>query len=183
MQDDQGRDGSRGARDGEVGAGDAVDALVPAWRRTLPESVVTGLELGKRMSRLGQLLEQAVKAELAEIGLSYAEFDVLAALHRIGPPHRMRPSELTRSLWLTSGGTSNLLHRLEGAGYIERSINEKDARSRYVQLTEYGQRVAGQAMLASVRAHEQVFGAVPDEAMRAAADALREVLLGARRPR
>ncbi len=164
---------------------DEVDALVPGWAAELPPSLVATLELSKRISRLGGLLEQAVRAELAELGLTYAEFDVLAALRRAGEPYRLKPSELSRSLFLTSGGTSNVLQRLAAAGHVEREANPGDGRSRWVQLTESGRQVAAAALEASGRAHTEVMSGVPDEAVRRAADALREVLsvVGGRRVR
>ncbi|GII86392.1 MarR family transcriptional regulator [Sphaerisporangium siamense] len=164
---------------------DEVDALVPGWAAELPASLVAVLELSKRVSRIGGLLEQATRAEMAELGLTYAEFDVLAALHRAGPPYRLKPSDLTRSLFLTSGGTSNVLQRLARAGYVDREADAGDGRSRWVRLTEEGRRVAATALDASGRAHSDVMAAVPEETVRKAADALREVLLviGRRRVR
>lgn len=157
---------------------DEVDALVPGWERDqIPASLIAALELSKRISRIGGLFEQATKAELAELGLTYAEFDVLAALHRAGPPHRLKPSELSKALFLTSGGTSNVLQRLETAGYVERAANPGDARSRWVQLTAEGRSVVVTALTASGRAHAEVMSGVPEESVRQAADALREVLL------
>ncbi|GAA4587142.1 MarR family transcriptional regulator [Planotetraspora phitsanulokensis] len=139
--------------------------------------VVAWLELSKRVSRVGGLLEQATRTSIAELGLTYAEFDVLAALRRAGEPYRLKPSELTRSLFLTSGGTSNVLQRLAAAGHIEREADAEDARSRWVRLTEEGLRVTEAALDASVRAHAEVLRDVPEDAVRQAADALREVLL------
>ncbi|NUO96948.1 MAG: MarR family transcriptional regulator [Nonomuraea sp.] len=163
---------------------DEIDAMVPRWEESgLSSSLIAGLELSKRTSRLHLLFEQTIKAELAELGLTYAEFDVLAALARTAPPHRMKPSELSRALLLTSGGTSNVLQRLTAAGYVEREANAGDARSRWVQLTPEGMRTASAALEVSGRAHEEVLAGVPEESVRAAADALREVLAFAGRRR
>ncbi|MFD0467535.1 MarR family winged helix-turn-helix transcriptional regulator [Nonomuraea thailandensis] len=104
---------------------DEIDAMVPRWREAgLSSSLIATLELGKRISRLNMLFEQAIKNDLAELGLTYAEFDVLAALLR-APSRRMRPSELAKSLFLTSGGISNVLQRLSTAGYVEREADEE----------------------------------------------------------
>ncbi|WP_291417875.1 MarR family transcriptional regulator [Actinophytocola sp.] len=165
---------------------DEVDALVEQWTAAgMSPQAIARLELTKRISRVGGLVERALKAELAELGLTYAEFDVLVALRRGGAPHRLRPSELSRSLFLTSGGTSNVLQRLAAAGYVERADDTSDARSRWVHLTEAGVRVTDEAMTAAARVHEEILTGVPDAAVRAAADALREVLavVGRRRVR
>lgn len=149
----------------------------------MSSSLIATLELGKRISRLHLLFEQAIKAELAELGLTYAEFDVLMALNRAAPPYRMKPSELSKALLLTSGGISNVLQRLTAAGHVEREDNAGDARSRWVQLTESGRQVATSALGASSRAYSDVTAGIEEEAVRRAADALREVLTPMKRRR
>ncbi|WP_214413053.1 MarR family winged helix-turn-helix transcriptional regulator [Sphaerisporangium fuscum] len=165
---------------------DEVDALVPRWEESgLSSRLIASLELAKRSSRIGLLVEQATKARLTELGLTYAEFDVLAALSRVGPPYRLKPSELTRRLFLTSGGISNVLQRLTRAGYVRREDNPGDARSRWVELTDEGHRIATITLQGAGDAHDEVMAGVPEETLRRAADALREVLLvvGRRRVR
>jgi DNA-binding MarR family transcriptional regulator len=153
---------------------DEVDRLADHWvAEGMAAEAIARLELSKRVSRLALRHEQAMKTELAELGLTYAEFDVLAALRRANSP--LRPSELTRSLFLTSGGTSNVLQRLTAAGYVAREANAEDARGRWVRLTPGGEAITDKAMVVSARVHEDLMAGVPPEAVRAAADALREV--------
>jgi DNA-binding MarR family transcriptional regulator len=168
------------------GVQDEVDVLVEQWTAAgMSPQVITRLELSKRISRIAGLVERAMKAELADLGLTYAEFDVLAALRRVGAPHRLRPSELSRSLFLTTGGISNVLHRLTADGYVARADDPGDARRRWVHLTEDGVRITDDAMAVSVRVHEEILTGVPVDAVRGAADALRQVLspIGRRRVR
>jgi DNA-binding MarR family transcriptional regulator len=160
----------------DEGIRDEVDALVPGWSAELPPDVVATLELGKRLARLSGLFEQAVRVELGELGLTYAEFDVLVALRRAGEPYRLTPSELSRSLFLTSGGISNVLQRLTSAGYVERDANPGDGRSRWVRLTAEGHGTTLKALEASSRAHREVTAEIPPATVRHAADALREIL-------
>ncbi|GAA2603859.1 MarR family transcriptional regulator [Actinomadura fulvescens] len=157
---------------------DVIDALVPKWVEDgLPPATIATLELSKRAAWLSNVLEQAMRAGLAELGLTYAEFDVLVALRRAGDPYRLKPTELTRALLLTSGGTSNVLQRLTKEGYVERDADPDDARSRWVRLTPEGLRAAEAGLKVTGRAHQEVLGGVSEEAMRHAADALREILL------
>lgn len=160
------------------GPRDDIDAVAQTWRRDgLAEPLIAMLEVSKRAGRIAMLVQQAMRAELASLGLTYAEFEVLTVLRREGEPYRLRPSELTRSAFLTSGGTSNVLQRLQKAGYVERETNTGDARSRFVQLTAEGLHVTERALAASGVAHEEVMAGVPERDVRAAADALREILL------
>ena len=154
---------------------DEVDALAEQWRAGgMSPHVIPQLMLGKRILRISGVLEQAMRVELAELGLTYAEFDVLATLRRGGA---LKPSELSRSLLLTSGGTSNVLQRLTAAGYVEREADTGDARSRWVRLTGSGTAITDRAMVASTRLHEQLLADVPAESVQRAADALREIVL------
>lgn len=160
------------------GPRDEIDVVAETWRRDgLSEPLIAMLEVGKRAARVAMLIQQAVRAELDGLGLTYAEFEVLTVLRREGEPYRLRPSELTRSAFLTSGGTSNVLQRLQRAGYVEREANAGDARSRFVQLTAAGLRVTESALEASGVAHEEVMAGVPPDDVRDAADALRDILL------
>lgn len=153
---------------------DEVDKLAEYWADAgMSPAAIARLELSKRVSRLAIRHEQATKAELAELGLTYAEFDVLAALSRTTEP--LRPSELTRALFLTSGGVSNVLQRLTAAGYVDREPDDTDARGRRVRLTPAGQAITDKAMAASARVHEDLMAGIPEEAIRTAADALREI--------
>ncbi|WUH97462.1 MarR family transcriptional regulator [Spirillospora sp. NBC_00431] len=165
-------------REEDGGPRDDIDTVAESWRRDgVSEPLVAMLEVSKRAGRIAMLVQQAMRARLAELGLTYAEFEVLTVLRREGEPYRQRPSELTRSAFLTSGGTSNVLQRLQRAGYIEREANSGDARSRFVQLTDEGLRITERALEASGVAHEEVMAGVAPRDVRAAADALREILL------
>ncbi|MEV4257495.1 MarR family transcriptional regulator [Spirillospora sp. NPDC049652] len=156
---------------------DDIDSLAETWRADgVNETVIAMLELGKRAGRLHNLVQQAVRAELTDLGLTYAEFEVLTVLRRAGSPYRLRPTDLTRSAFLTSGGTSNVLQRLEKAGHVERGADEGDGRGRWVRLTDEGLRVTEDALVASGTAHHDVLRSVGPEKLRAAADALRDVL-------
>ncbi|MEV6609468.1 MarR family transcriptional regulator [Kutzneria sp. NPDC051319] len=156
---------------------DKVDGILDAWRGQLPEIAGIELELSKRAGRLHTLLSDAAAAQLARFGLTKAEYDVLAVLRSSGEPHRLRPTDLTARLLLSSGGTSNVLRRLAAEGLITREADPGDARSTWVQLTRDGVTTADAAVLASTEAQRTLLKAVPPDTARAAADAMREVLL------
>ena len=153
---------------------DEVDRLAAGWAAAgMSPAAIARLELSKRVSRLALRHEHVMKAALAELGLTYADFDVLAALNRADGP--LRPSELTRALFLTSGGTSNVLQRLTAAGYVERAPNAEDARGRWVRLTPAGEAITMKALAASAQVHEGLLAGIPDATIRTAADALRAI--------
>ncbi|MGI5522438.1 MarR family winged helix-turn-helix transcriptional regulator [Micromonospora sp. CA-259024] len=158
-------------------ARDAVDEIADAWGRELPGVVGTELELSKRAARLTALLSAPVEAELSRLGLTKAEYDILAVLRASGQPYRLRPSVLTQRLVLTSGGTSNVLRRLAAADLIERDPDPSDARSSWVRLSTRGVTVAEEAVRAASAAQAAALRDVPPHTTRAAIEALRDVLV------
>jgi DNA-binding MarR family transcriptional regulator len=154
---------------------DPVEALISAWETELPDVLGPTSELTKRLMVLSGELGSATKRELAAFGLTAAEFDVLATLRRSGAPHRMKPNELSRSLLLSSGGTSNVINHLVAGGLVEREPDPDDGRSTLIRLTATGIARAEEAVRAVAAAHEELFGDVPAEVLRAATEALREL--------
>ncbi|ONI81021.1 MarR family transcriptional regulator [Actinosynnema sp. ALI-1.44] len=157
--------------------GDLVDDVLAAWQGQLPGVVGIEVELGKRAGILYARLNEAASRVLTRFRLTKAEFDVLAVLRAGGEPYRLKPTELAARLWLSSGGTSNVLRRLTEAGLISRAADDGDARSSWVHLTPQGVEMAEETVRATSEAQRQLLGKVPEDAARAAADALRDVLL------
>ncbi|HEU5472203.1 MAG TPA: MarR family transcriptional regulator [Actinophytocola sp.] len=154
---------------------DPVAALIGAWETELPDVLGPSSELSKRIMVLSGLLAASTKTELAGFGLTAAEFDVLATLRRSGAPYRLKPNELSRSLLLSSGGTSNVINHLVAEGLVEREPDPGDGRSTLTRLTARGIALAEEVVRAVAAAHEELFGTVPPEVLRAATTALRDL--------
>jgi DNA-binding MarR family transcriptional regulator len=107
--------------------------------------------------------------------LTGADFDVLAALRRSGKPYRLKANELSRSLLLSTGGTSNVVNRLVGRGLVEREPDQTDGRSTYVRLTPRGRALAEEVVIANSKTHDEVLSGIPAEVLERATAALREV--------
>ncbi len=156
---------------------DTVDVIAATWATELPDVIGSELQLGKRAARLSVMLGEQVNTELARLGLTKGEYEILAVLRASGAPYRLRPSDLTNRLLLTSGGTSNLLRRLTAANLVEREADASDARSSWVRLSAQGVQVAEKAVRSASAAQARLLASVPAETVRAAIDALRDVLL------
>lgn len=83
---------------------------------------------------------------MARHRLSIAEFDALAALRR-SQARELTPSELQRSMVITSGGLSKVIQQLEARALVARSTAENDRRIKPVSLTEKGGKLIEQAMV------------------------------------
>ncbi len=117
---------------------DHVDFVVAQWAEAMPGIDASSMEIFGRMARIQKHLDRLRAEALAQYGFKEGEFDVLATLRRSGAPYCLTPTELYRSLLITSGAMTNRLTRLESAGMIERIVDEQDRRSVQVCLSERG---------------------------------------------
>ncbi|SHM87085.1 MarR family winged helix-turn-helix transcriptional regulator [Cryptosporangium aurantiacum] len=156
---------------------DFADLVVETWAQELPGVVGDELALAKRASRVSGLLAERVDAELARMGLTKAEYEILAVLRSAGEPYRLRPSDLAKRLMLSSGGTSNLLRRLTAAELVDRDPDPDDARSSWVALTPHGVKTAEEAVRAASKAQAALLRSVPAETTAEAIRALRALLI------
>ena len=85
---------------------------------------------------------------------------------------------------MTAGGVSNAANRLERRDLLERDADPGDKRGAWLRLTPKGVDIAEQVIAAWATDLASLLRGVPPEAVRAASDALRDVLiaLGDREP-
>lgn len=121
---------------------DRIDERRAQWAQELPEVDTTGMAILGRARWITLTVRPPIEAVFAEAGLDTGEFDVLGTLLRSGPPYRLRPTELYRSLMISSGGLTDRLNRLEKRGLIRRGEPEGDARTLPVELTKEGRKRA-----------------------------------------
>lgn len=125
---------------------DVVDLLLQDWRRERPDLDASAMAVVGRILHLGRLLESDASERLRESGISYTELDVLATLRRSGPPYRLTPTALRKSVLLTSGAMTACLNRLEARGLIVRKPEAGDRRSLAAALTARGIKLIDQAI-------------------------------------
>lgn len=155
------------------GGGDPVDRIIASWQGELPEVLYPTSELTKRIMVLAGQLNESTRQVLRDLGLTTAEFDVIVALRRTGTPYRQKPSDLSRSLLLSSGGTSNVTNQLVRRGLVVREPDPDDGRGTQIRLTPEGIALAEQAVKASSAAHNELWTDIPEETLAQAAQALR----------
>jgi DNA-binding MarR family transcriptional regulator len=156
---------------------DAIDRIVQEWNREQPELDVSPTHVLQRITRL-YLLQSASFAEVfGRYGLTFGEYEVLAALVRSGSPHRMKPSELVDAVVLSSGAMTNRIDRLETPGLVERLPDPDDRRGTLVALTEKGRQVVDEAVRAHLANEERLLGALSADERRQLAGLLRTLLV------
>lgn len=156
---------------------DTVDDVIESWHREWPEYEVAPRAMLMRLSRIQTLLERRTKALLADYGLTFYGFKILAVLRRAGPDYQATPGELSRSLYVMSGTLTHQLDQLEEAGLVTRLPDPNDRRGVLVQLTDHGKRQVEAALLANNARDQQALASLTPEERAAAEDILRKVLL------
>lgn len=130
--------------------------MLNQWRRERPEIDADGMALVPRVMRLAHLYDREMARVSRSFGLKPGWLDVLSALRRTGPPHRMSATELARWVLLSSGGMTNRLDRMEEAGLVRRRPHPADRRGILVELTPDGRRVIDSAIDAHLALYEEL---------------------------
>jgi DNA-binding MarR family transcriptional regulator len=139
---------------------DAVETILEQWRSVRPDLDLTAMGVVGRLGRLAAIGGKLVNATLVDHELNVGEFDVLAALRRAGPPHRLTPTKLSRALMLSSGAMTNRIDRLEDAGLVERLEDPDDRRGVLVGLTRSGLARVDAAVTAHVANEAKILAAL-----------------------
>jgi DNA-binding MarR family transcriptional regulator len=117
---------------------DHVAAILDAWNREMPGVDVSPVAIFGRITRIERYQATATREVWRRHQLDPGEYDVLAALSRSGPGYRLTPTELYRSMLVTSATMTERLDRLERRGLIARKPAERDRRSIVVEITADG---------------------------------------------
>lgn len=131
---------------------DIVERGIRQWRETRPDIDASAKGVVGRILRLQGAIVRTVDTALQPFGVKYTTYAVLATLRVSPPPHTMSPTQLRGTLLFTSGGISNLLRKVEAAGWIERQGDPRDGRGVVVCLTPAGKALADRTMAAHAAA-------------------------------
>jgi DNA-binding MarR family transcriptional regulator len=158
-------------------ARDTVDLIIEQWRRERPELDHSPIGVFGRVARLAPLLQREIEEELGRHGLTGAEYDVLATLRRSGPPHTLTPTELSRSMMISSGAMTYRLDQLERRDLLRRSPDPGDRRGILVTLTADGVSKVDETVADHLRNEERVLAALRPTERDALARLLRTLLV------
>ena len=156
---------------------DQLEEMLDAWRRVRPDTDVEAMEIVPRILRLAHLWDVAVQELTASVGLQRGWLDVLSALRRTGPPHRLPATRLARSVLLSSGGMTARLDRMEGAGFIRRLADPRDRRGVLVELTRKGKDAVEKVIDGQRDHYEPVLSVLTQTERKLFADMLRRQLV------
>lgn len=134
---------------------DHVATILEQWEKQRPDLDVSPVGVFGRITRIERHKTTALREIYRSHSIDAGEYDVLAALRRNGPPHRLTPTELYRSVMVTSATMTERIDRLERRRLVERTRSDRDRRSVSVELTTAGRKLIDQAAadLLATQAH------------------------------
>ena len=156
---------------------DHVDFVVDQWSSAMPELNASSMKIFGRMLRLMKHLGKEWGEAMAQFGFHEGEFDVLATLRRAGEPYCLSPTELYKSLLITSGAMTNRVNHLERQGLIQRVADRADKRSTLVSLTPHGKDLIERALIVHTQTQNALLKNLSDAQRAQLESLLRELLL------
>lgn len=127
-------------------ANDEIKEIVKAWRRARPDLDFRLMGLVLRMQRFTFAFRRNVEKMASGTQVKSGDMFVLLALRRAVPDCALRPTDLFRTLLVTSGAMTKRIDRLAAKGYVERIDGADDRRSSLVRLTRSGRALADGAI-------------------------------------
>ena len=158
-------------------AQDHMDRLAADWARELPDLDTRAVAVIGRLERAARLLEREIEKELAQFGLTVAEFNALCALRRAGAPYRLSPKRLGEALLFSSGGLTKLLERLETRELVTREPDPNDGRGVLVSLTTHGKQLVEEAMHAHGINEDELLAPLSEAQREDLTEILRDLLI------
>jgi len=96
------------------------------------------LSLWVKLARAHDTFNHLTASNLRTTGLTPAQFGVVECLGHLGT---MLIGDLTKKHLVSGGNMTVIVNNLEKDGIVRRSVNKKDKRAFYVQLTPKGKRL------------------------------------------
>ncbi|WP_159099168.1 MarR family winged helix-turn-helix transcriptional regulator [Aquimarina spinulae] len=125
---------------------DLIDLLQSEWKNERPELNTSGMQIVGRILMLGKILERRAGVAVVGFNIHYTDLDVMATIRRSGNPYELTPSQLMKSVLISSGAMTALINRLTKLELVYRSSNSKDGRMKLVGLTEKGLKIIDEAI-------------------------------------
>ncbi|HIV59466.1 MAG TPA: MarR family transcriptional regulator [Candidatus Stackebrandtia faecavium] len=117
---------------------DDTDELVEHWRSVVPQIDPQVERVVDRILIAARYLDRLAGDMAAKHELQRADYEILARLFWVGPPYRLRPSQLAAGTMTAATTITSRLDRMQRRGLITRSRDAKDRRVLAAELTDEG---------------------------------------------
>ncbi len=123
---------------------------------TPPRGYDTWLLVAKNYQKCHRALANA----LQNLGISVAQHEVLIA---IGRAQSLTQQQLAEQLLVVKSNVTGLVQRLEQQGFVQRTTNKEDARSKHLTLTAKGKRMAEKTFALQSELVNSMMGTMTDQ--------------------
>ncbi len=115
-----------------------LDEQIAAYQREFQDLDPQVEQVVSALGRLNRRMNVAYGRQLAALGISNTEWEVLKTLVLAGAPYRMGPGELAKRLGLTPAAMTHRIDRMAGEGLVTRDRDENNRVRVIVELTDDG---------------------------------------------
>lgn len=144
-------------------------------RAAVTKQMRSGVHLWLLLWKATKSVERLAHRSVRATGLCLSDFGVLEALLHKGP---LPVSALQKKVLLSSGSMTAAVDRLERRGWVERTFDTTDRRTRIVRLTGAGSKLIRKLFREHARDMEDAFSALDRSEKEALADLLRKLGYG-----
>ncbi|WP_299542268.1 MarR family winged helix-turn-helix transcriptional regulator [uncultured Streptomyces sp.] len=116
----------------------SLDEQIAAYQREFSDLDPQVEQVISALGRLNRRMNVAYGRQLAALGISNAEWEVLKALILAGAPYRMGPGELAKRLGLTPAAMTHRIDRMATEGLVTRDRDESNRVRVIVEVTDEG---------------------------------------------
>ncbi|MET7639685.1 MarR family transcriptional regulator [Streptomyces sp. NPDC005438] len=155
---------------------DDTDELVRHWSEAVPEIDPRVERVVDRLMISAKYLEQLAARLSAPHELQYADYEILARLYWIGPPHRLRPSQLAAGTLAPPTSITSRLDRLQRRGMLRRVSDPKDRRVLAAELTDEGRALFERIVAEQATEERALFEQLDDDQLHALDTGLRALM-------
>ncbi|MFJ2746321.1 MarR family winged helix-turn-helix transcriptional regulator [Streptomyces sp. NPDC087440] len=116
----------------------SLDEQIAAYQREFRDLDPQVEKVVSALGRLNRRMNVAYGRQVAALGISNAEWEVLKTLVVSGTPYRLGPGELAKRLGLTPAAMTHRIDRMAGEGLVTRDRDENNRVRVIVELTDEG---------------------------------------------
>ncbi|HEX2130051.1 MAG TPA: MarR family transcriptional regulator [Actinophytocola sp.] len=155
---------------------DETDALVERWAEAVPQIDPRVERIVDRLLISAKYLERLAARLSAPHDLQLADYEILARLYWVGPPHRLRPSQLAAGTLAPATSVTSRLDRLQKRGMLHRVADPKDRRVLAAELTDTGRTLFEQIVAEQAEAERAIFDRLDTDQLSALDTGLRALM-------
>lgn len=134
----------------------SIASMIERGAENWPETSEPASDISLCIVRLNDMIMEQCKRVTIMSGISEAGFEVLTTLRSFPKPRRLTPTELYRSILISSGGMTKVTNQLQAKGLVCYVENTQDKRSKLIEITAAGEKLIEIAMREAIKIEKEI---------------------------